>query len=58
MFYIFYSFCVSACLDVSRVPQPVLGAQSNLGELYLSFHCVGPGHEAQVVRHAIDRSYP
>lgn len=30
------------------MPQPVLGAQSNLGGLFLSFHSVGPGHEAQV----------
>jgi hypothetical protein len=42
---------------MSLVPQPVLGAQSSLVELFLSFHSVGPGHEAQVVRLAIEASH-
>jgi hypothetical protein len=57
MFYICLFILCEACLGMSLVPQPVLGAQSSLVELFLSFHSVGPGHEAQVVRLAIEASH-
>lgn len=35
-----------------------IGSSEHVGELFLSFHSVGPGHEAQGVRLATEHSYP